>query len=151
MTPSNPTGESPRVRVATITVGTNEIRWLEPCFATLLDSDVPGIDLTVWYVDNDSHDGSTTFVKDRFPEVRVIQNESNVGFARANNIGMRAALADGADYVFLVNPDTQTPKSLVHELTEFMETRTDYGVVCNLQYEYEQSGITELGAYNDWS
>lgn len=151
MTLPNPTGESARVRVATITVGTNESRWLEPCFATLLDSDVPGIDLTVWYVDNDSYDGSTAFVKDRFPEVRVIQNESNVGFARANNIGMRAALADGADYVFLVNPDTQTPKSLVRDLAEFMETWTDYGVVGPMQYEYDESGSTALGAYNDWS
>ncbi|WP_409473419.1 glycosyltransferase family 2 protein [Streptomyces sp. HC307] len=151
MTSPNPAGQSPRVRVATITVGTNERRWLERCFATLVDSDTPGIDLTVWYVDNDSDDGSTAFVEDRFPEVRVIQNRSNVGFARANNIGMRAALDDGADYVFLVNPDTQTPKSLVRDLTEFMEAWADYGVVGPMQYEYDESGGTALGSYNDWS
>jgi GT2 family glycosyltransferase len=137
--------------VATITVGTNEHRWLELCFASLLESDTSGIDLTVWYVDNDSHDGSTAFIQDRFPQVRIIQNEANVGFARANNIGMRAALDDGADYVFLVNPDTQTPKSLLQNLTEFMETWTGYGVVGPMQYEYDESGSTALGAYNDWS
>jgi GT2 family glycosyltransferase len=151
MTRLNPTGRSPRARVATITVGTNELRWLKSCFATLLDSDTAGIDLTVWYVDNDSSDGSTAFVEDRFPEVRIIQNRSNVGFARANNIGMRAALGDGADYVFLVNPDTQTPKSLVRDLTEFMEAWTEYGVVGPMQYEYDGSGSTALGGYNDWS
>ncbi|CAM5677933.1 hypothetical protein SALBM311S_02142 [Streptomyces alboniger] len=151
MTSPNLTGQSPKVRVATITVGTNERRWLEPCLSTLLDSDTPGIDLTVWYVDNDSHDGSTAFVEDRFPDVRVIQNRSNVGFACANNIGMRAALDDGVNYVFLVNPDTQTPKSLVRELAEFMESWTDYGVVGPMQYEYDESGSTALGAYNDWS
>ncbi|WPB91384.1 glycosyltransferase family 2 protein [Streptomyces malaysiensis] len=131
-------------------MGTNERRWLEPCLATLLDSDIAGIDLTIWYVDNDSQDGSTAFIEDRFPQVRTIQNQSNVGFARANNIGMRAAVDDGADYVFLVNPDTRTPNSLVRELTEFMETWTDYGVVGPMQYEYDETD-TALGAYNDWS
>jgi GT2 family glycosyltransferase len=151
VTSSNPAGQTSRVKVATITVGTNERRWLERCFATLQDSDTPGIDLTVWYVDNNSEDGSTAFVEGRFSEVRVIQNRSNVGFARANNIGMRAALDDGADYVFLVNPDTQTPKSLVRALVEFMDAWTDYGVVGPMQYEYDESGGTSLGAYNDWS
>ncbi|MEV7955319.1 glycosyltransferase family 2 protein [Streptomyces sp. NPDC088141] len=138
------------VRVSAITVGTNERRWLEPCFASLLDGDTSGIDLTVWYVDNASTDGSTAFVKDRFPAVRVIQNESNIGFARANNIGMRAALDDGADYVFLVNPDTRTPKSLLRDLAEFTETWTSYGVVGPMQYEYSETD-TVLGSYNDWS
>ncbi|MER6086794.1 glycosyltransferase family 2 protein [Streptomyces bluensis] len=151
MTSPNLAGQSPRVRVATVTVGTNERSWLERCFATLVDSDTSGIDLTVWYVDNDSDDGSMAFVKDHFPEVRVIQNRSNVGFARANNIGMRAALDEGADYVFLVNPDTQTPKSLVRDLAEFMEDQADYGVVGPMQYEYDESGGTALGAYNHWS
>ncbi|MEU0924598.1 glycosyltransferase family 2 protein [Streptomyces malaysiensis] len=150
MTSPEPASARARVQVASVTVGTNERRWLEPCLATLLDSDIVGIDLTIWYVDNDSQDGSTAFIEDRFPQVRTIQNQSNVGFARANNIGMRAALDDGADYVFLVNPDTRTPNSLVRELTEFMETWTDYGVVGPMQYEYDETD-TALGAYNDWS
>ncbi|MFJ7342434.1 glycosyltransferase family 2 protein [Streptomyces sp. NPDC101110] len=151
MTGPDSAGQTPLVRVAAITVGTNERRWLEPCLASLLESDIPGIDLAVWYVDNNSHDGSTAFVKDRFPQVRIIQNEGNIGFARANNIGMRAALDDGADYVFLINPDTQTPKSLLRDLTEFMETWTDYGVVGPMQYEYDESSRIALDAYNDWS
>lgn len=151
MTSSAPIGPVRRVRVAAITVGTNELSWLEPCFASLLESDAAGFDLTVWYVDNDSHDGSAAFVQKRFPRVRIIQNDSNVGFARANNIGMRAALEDGADYVFLVNPDTQTPNSLLRDLVEFMETWTGYGVVGPMQYEYDESGNTALGTHNNWS
>src|SRR5690242_15865635 len=99
-------------RVTTITVGTNERAWLENCLTSLLASDTDGIDLTVMYVDNASPDGSADYVEAEFPAVEVIRNPRNYGFARANNVGMSQALAAGADYVFLVNPDTRTPSGL---------------------------------------
>ncbi|GIH68785.1 glycosyltransferase family 2 protein [Sphaerimonospora thailandensis] len=141
-----------RVRVATVTVGTNERRWLEPCVSTLVDSACPEVELTVWYVDNASRDGSADFVRERFPQVRVIENACNEGFARANNIGMRAALADGADYLFLVNPDTRTPASLVADLVAFGEAWPEYGIFGPMQHRYAPH-CTRIacGDWNDWS
>ncbi len=140
------------VRVATVTVGTNERRWLERCLASLLDSDLSGIDLTVWYVDNASHDGSAAFVRECFPQVKVVENPGNLGFARANNVGMVAALGEGADHVFLVNPDTRTHPALIAQLTRFMTAWPDYGVVGPMQYQYDDwSPSVTLGAHNDWS
>ncbi|MFJ7275479.1 glycosyltransferase family 2 protein [Kitasatospora sp. NPDC098663] len=139
-----------RPKVATITVGTNESRWLPACLSTLLAS-TPDLDLTVWYVDNASTDGSTALVRDTFPAVRIVQNDSNLGFARANNVGMRAALADGADYVFLVNPDTRTPNDLIHQLTAFMERWPEYGVCGPMQYTYTDGDPVALDEHNEWS
>lgn len=57
----------------------------------------------VWVVDNASHDGSAEAVRERFPEVRLLANAENVGFARANNQAIRAI---DAPYVWLLNSDT---------------------------------------------
>jgi hypothetical protein len=138
------------VTIASITVGTNEIQWLGKCLESLTASRTPGIEMKVWYIDNASQDGSASFVRERFPQVRVVENPGNYGFARANNIGMHAALVEGAEYVFFVNPDTQTPPTLIHDLIRFMGTWPDYAVVGPMQYQYDAAS-TALGDYNDWS
>ena len=143
-------GSARVVRVTTITVGTNERNWLTTCLSSLLASDANGIELTVVYVDNASVDGSAELVASEFPQVQVIRNPCNYGFSRANNIGMRQALADGADYVFLVNPDTRTPTRLVHDLTGFMEKWQGYGIIGPMQYQYREDSAI-LDGYNEWS
>jgi len=137
-------------RVATVTVGTNEREWLQTCLGSLLANAGEGFDLAVYYVDNASLDGSVQFVQQRFAAVRVTRNPRNYGFARANNIGIRRALDDGADYVFLVNPDTRSPEHLVGALVDFMETWPDYGITGPMQYRYEDSSA-DLVEYNEWS
>ncbi|MEU5124807.1 glycosyltransferase family 2 protein [Streptomyces mobaraensis] len=139
-----------RPKVVTITVGTNELRWLDRCLGSLLDSDTTGIDLEVCYVDNDSADGSVEHVREKYPRATVIRNDRNLGFAGANNVGMRRALESGADYVFLVNPDTWTPPGLVRGLTEVAEEWPEYGILGPLQYRYDADS-TALDEFNDWT
>ncbi len=142
-------GSAQVVRVTTITVGTNERRWLAASLSSLLASDASGIELTVVYVDNASADGSADFVASEFPQVRLIRNPRNYGFSRANNIAMRRALAAGAGYLFLVNPDTRTPTRLVRDLAGFMEKWPGYGIIGPMQYRYRDSAA--LDEYNEWS
>lgn len=139
------------IRVATVTVGINERTWLDECLTTLLATEAIHIDLAVWYVDNASTDGSAEHVASKYPDVQVVRNSGNLGFARANNIGIRAAVRDGADYVFLVNPDTRTPSDLIRDLTVFMERWTDYGAIGPLQYTYGPASPPELNDLNKWS
>ena len=63
----------------------------------------PSIPHEIVVVDNASSDGAPAMVRDRFPSVRVIDAGGNVGFARANNIGIRAT---SSELVLLLNPDT---------------------------------------------
>ena len=137
-------------KIAVITVGTNERQWLETCFASLSNSDTTGVDLEIHYIDNASGDGSADYIGERFPRVRVTRNWANLGFARANNIGIRQALDAGTDYVFLVNPDTRTPRNLVRDLVDFMEAHPHYGIVGPMQYDYSPTSEA-LGDYNEWS
>jgi GT2 family glycosyltransferase len=133
--------------VHAIVVGTNDNRWLEACFETLLASDYPNLEVV--YVDNASTDGSSDVVEAMFPGVMVIRCPSNKGFAGANNIALERALCQHAKYVFLVNPDTRTPASLISKLVDFMETYNAYGITGPLQYIYASDCRPD--AFNAWS
>src|SRR5215472_8148560 len=81
------------------------------CLASLqaLDSD----NWKVLVLDNGSTDGSVQRIRDRFPEVEIVELGENLGFTKGNNAGIRLALERGADYVWLLNNDTVVdPKAL---------------------------------------
>ncbi len=70
----------------------------------------------VLVVDNGSGDGSLALVKENFPEIETIENSENLGFGGGNNIGMRHALAKGAEWIFLLNNDIVVDENLLTEL-----------------------------------
>jgi N-acetylglucosaminyl-diphospho-decaprenol L-rhamnosyltransferase len=76
-------------------------------------------------VDHGSTDGTVAFVRERFPEARVIEQE-NLGFGAGNNTGMRAATGD---YFLLLNADAWVLGDAVERLVEFAESRPDAAVV----------------------
>lgn len=142
-----------RPKVAVIVVGYNSRQWLRPCISSVLSSDGAGemFDLTVHYVDNGSRDGSVAVVRPAFAEVVVHASRRNLGFAAGNNLAIVDAIAAGADYVFLANPDTCTPPSLIHNLVLFMEQWPNYGIVGPVQWEYPFPGAPASRELNDWS
>jgi len=82
------------------------------------------VEMEVFVVDNGSMDGSIAAAKGRFPEVKFIQNEINLGFARANNQAL--SLAKGR-YLLLLNPDTQVKKGAIERLISFMDAHPEAG------------------------
>ncbi len=81
-------------------------------------------------VDNGSADDSLAMVRQHFPQVRLVENQANVGFARANNQGIR--LSQGR-YVLLLNSDTIVLPHALKEMVRFGDTRPDAGIVgCKL-------------------
>ncbi len=85
------------------------------------------LSLEVLVVDNDSTDGSPDLVSTRFPEVLLIRNGENVGFASANNQGLERA---SGRYRMLLNPDTEIPKDVPNPLkllVEFMDSHPNAG------------------------
>jgi GT2 family glycosyltransferase len=103
-----------RPSVAIVIVSFNVRGELEACLRSLeQDSRTPSRSVVV--VDNASTDGSAAMVRATFPAVRVFEAGANVGFARANNIGIRAT---SSDYVLLLNPDTIVPAGTVDALVQ---------------------------------
>ncbi len=72
-------------------------------------------------VDNGSTDGSVERIKEVFPELTIIDTHKNLGFAAGNNVGIRSALKNGADYVFVLNNDTTVFPETISAFVEFAE------------------------------
>jgi N-acetylglucosaminyl-diphospho-decaprenol L-rhamnosyltransferase len=77
---------------------------------------------TIVVVDNASSDGSAAMVRTTFPDVRLIERDVNLGFARANNLGIRATTSE---YVLLLNPDTIVPPGAIVRLVEALASDPD--------------------------
>jgi N-acetylglucosaminyl-diphospho-decaprenol L-rhamnosyltransferase len=80
----------------------------------------------VYVVDNNSPDGSAQIVRDEFPQVTLIANERNLGYAYANNLALRRAQGR---YVLLLNPDTILPETALQDAIGFMEAHSDAGMM----------------------
>jgi GT2 family glycosyltransferase len=81
------------------------------CLRSLRGVEHPNLDLVC--VDNGSVDGSQDAVREHYPEVRLIEAGANLGYAGGNNLGIRAALGDGADWVMLVNNDATVAPDVI--------------------------------------
>lgn len=97
--------------VSIIIVSFNTRDMLRDCIVSIKQKTL-GCSYEVIVVDNDSHDGSVEMLRNEFPEVRVIEAGSNLGFGRANNLGMEQALGK---YIFLLNSDTLLLNDAVSE------------------------------------
>ena len=84
------------------------------------------LDMEVILVDNASSDASLTIVRERYPQVRVVANVANQGFAAANNQGI--ALARGR-HILLLNPDTELPPTALSDLVAHLDAHPLVGVV----------------------
>ncbi|MEI6727050.1 MAG: glycosyltransferase family 2 protein [Actinomycetes bacterium] len=101
---------------------------LESCAALTY----PNVEIVV--VDNGSADDSVVRLGERFPDLRVVETGANLGFAAANNVGMRAALSGGAEYVWLLNNDTVVDPSALSELVDALRTDRGAGIACSRIY-----------------
>jgi hypothetical protein len=111
--------------LAVIIVNWNAAAYLPEALASLFAAQ-GGLNMQVWLIDNASTDGSPALVQAQFPQVRVVLNSTNVGFAAANNQGLRLARAR---YVLLLNPDTRLPAEALTQLLAFLEAHPEVGVV----------------------
>lgn len=100
----------------------NTREYLAACLASIDRAPKPSVELIV--VENGSEDGSREYLEEDRPDVRLIVNERNEGFARACNQGI--AVARGR-YVFLLNTDTELRGDALVQLYEFLETHPAYG------------------------
>ena len=92
--------ESSKTTIIIVTY--NAMKWAERCFSSLRKSTVP---VQTIVVDNGSTDGTQDYIKTNFPEVEFIQSPENLGFGKANNIGIEKAYKNGADFFYLMNQD----------------------------------------------
>lgn len=114
------------MKIAVIIVSYNFERWIDRCLGSLLVSERTA---DVIIVDNCSQDHTVQRIQKDYPEVRLIQNKTNLGFGRANNIGMQIALKEGYNYIFLLNQDAWIDANTIGTLVDLGEKHPDFGII----------------------
>ena len=83
-------------------------------------------DIEVIVVDNASRESCAATVRDRFPEVKIVESVRNLGFAGGNNLAVREAQGD---YFFFINNDTELPEGCIRKLMDLVKKTPDLGAV----------------------
>ena len=112
------------MRLSIIIVSWNVRSELLDCLRSI-QQNVPSHSYEVIVVDNASTDGTIDAVKQGFPEIQLIANTKNSGFAAANNDGIKQSRGE---YILILNPDTITPSSSLDVLVKFMDDNKDVGM-----------------------
>lgn len=111
------------MKLSIVIVNYNVEYFLEHCLQSVFKA-LKNIEAEVFVVDNNSVDGSIPMLQEKFPEVKLIENKENVGFARANNQAIRISKGE---YVLLLNPDTVVEEDTFEKCLAFMDSHPKAG------------------------
>lgn len=114
------------MKTLVVIVTYNGMRWIERCLMSVKDYDV-------FIVDNGSTDGTQDYIQSHFPQAAFWQSETNLGFGKANNLGLRHAVEQGYDYVYLMNQDAWVMPDTIRTLEEINTRHPEYGVLSPMQ------------------
>ena len=126
-------------KIAVVIVTFNGEIWIKKNLISLFKSNYP-IDIII--VDNASTDETINIIQE-FSAVELIQNKNNLGFGKANNIGIDLALKKGADAIFLLNQDTWIFENTISNLAEVLFENSNLGIVSPLHFSAEESILDE--------
>ena len=104
----------------------NPKRWIDKCLGSLGKSSSA---LKIIVIDNNSNDGSQDYIREKYPEINLIQSTENLGFGRANNIGITIAYQANADYVFLLNQDVWIEPDTIEKLINAHQKELEFGIL----------------------
>ena len=110
-------------KLSIVIVSYNVKYYVAQCITSVLRSQ-GGVEADITVVDNHSQDGTVEFLRERFPPVKVVAGNHNLGFARANNIAIRAT---SGEYVLLLNPDTIVGEDVLSACLSFMDAHPRCG------------------------
>lgn len=111
------------MKLSIVIVNYNVQHFLEQCLQSVRKA-LKNIPAEIFVVDNGSVDGSVEIIKQKFHEVKLIVNEKNLGFSRANNQAIKQARGE---YILLLNPDTVVQEDTFEKTLRFMDEHPDAG------------------------
>jgi GT2 family glycosyltransferase len=124
--------------ISTVILNWNGKEYLRPCLQSVKEQTYPNIEIIL--VDNASTDGSIEYIKNVFPDLRLIINPKNMGYGAGNNRGIEGARGR---YIFVLNSDTEIEKRCVEALWNCIETDHKIGVTTPKILLYDQRDIID--------
>lgn len=113
------------MQLSVVILNYNVRYFLELCVLSVQEA-LLNIDAEIIVVDNNSSDDSCEMMKSRFPNIILIENATNSGFPKGNNIGVEQAKGD---YICILNPDTVVAEDTFEKILAFAEKQTNLGIV----------------------
>ena len=126
-------------KIAVVIVTFNGKIWIKKNLNSLFKTNYP---IEIIIVDNVSTDETIPIIKEH-NAIELIQNKNNLGFGKANNIGIDLALKKGADAIFLLNQDTWIFENTISNLAEVLFENPNLGIVSPLHFSAEESILDE--------
>jgi GT2 family glycosyltransferase len=111
------------MKLSIVVICWNDAKVIRDCLKSIYAEAAP-FDLEVIVSDNGSTDPSIPFIKEHFPQARIVENGANLGFAKGNNAGIRAA---NGEYVLILNPDTIIHGKSLEKLVAYAEHHAEAG------------------------
>ena len=136
---SNPKTNSPSV--ITVILNTNRRDDTLEALSSLAKTDYANHRVIV--LDNASTDGSVEAIRASYPEVEILSLETNLGFGGNNNVGIRAALERGADWVFILNEDTTLAEDCISLMVAAGQGNARIGFVGPMVYHYDEPEVIQ--------
>ena len=124
----------------TIIVTFNGSEWIEQSIKSLVDSNFK---TNIIIIDNGSTDGTQNIIKS-YSSIKFIESKTNFGFGKANNIGLKIALDNDADYIFLLNQDACVEADTIGNLVEVMESDKKIGIVSPIHLNGSGKALDKL-------
>ena len=125
-----------RNQLLVIIVTYNGMKWLERCLSSLTSSTVPS---DVYIVDNGSTDGSQDYIRSHFKDAIFVQSKENLGFGKANNIGLQYAYEKGYEYVYLLNQDAWVEDTTFETLISMHKKHPEFGILSPVQIQADNA------------
>ncbi len=112
--------------VCVVIVAYNFEPWIRQCLSSIAQSTLRA---TVLVIDNASEDNTCEIIRKEYPDVLLTENGENLGFGRANNIGLRYAVNNGFEYVFLLNQDAWLEADALEKLVGAAAAHPCFGIL----------------------
>jgi GT2 family glycosyltransferase len=124
----------------------NGIKHLKICYESLAKQSF--LDFKILLIDNDSTDESVKFTRTYFPDIEIIENKSNYGFAKAVNIGITRFLGSGnTDYILLLNNDIECDENFLLEMRNGFISEDIGSVACKMMNFYNRYKFDSAGDF----
>lgn len=132
-------------KIISIVVTYNADNWLTKCFNSLIDCEIENH--IIYAIDNGSSDNTVLNIKRKFPQINLIETGENLGFGKANNIGLKLALETNANYVFLLNQDAWIKRDTIKRLIYISKNHPYYGIVSPIHLNNENKLDNNFASY----